>query len=151
METPAVAATATARPRLAYAVTLPGVVDWGTLTPTLRTGDLVCRRHGRVRPKASVPVPSCPSCGAMLSRVDRRGPDAAPRFVEPAPAYCAGPGRHRLTGGAVLVGWHGCPCPAAAAHRGGHRAWTCGAVVGAEPGRRSVVCGDVQLWPPCTA
>jgi hypothetical protein len=67
---------------------------------------------------------------ALRVRMHRAG------YPEPAPAFCAGPDRHRLGPGQVGLGFHSCPCPPVVAAGGhGHRTWRC------------YTCGDVQEWP----
>lgn len=63
-----------------------------------------------------------------------RDPAAADAVVwqELTPRTCAGPERHPLGPGTVLVGSQACTCHEA----GMHRTWTCGE------------CGDRQMWPP---
>jgi hypothetical protein len=112
-------------------------VDWGWLTPRLRPGDHTCATHGRMDPvETAIGIPACPHCNEMLLQVRFRE-GRLHDFVEPAPSVCAGPDRHPLTAGGYLVSWLPCACPAAAANRGGHRAWACR------------TCETTAVWPPC--
>lgn len=115
-------------------------VDWAQLTGRLRQGELVCVVHGRVDAVLVDELPVCPCCAQLLSRAvcDRRTGRVV-SFAEPAPAVCAGPQRHRLTGGTARLSWRSCLCAPAYPGAGGHRIWRCGA------------CGSVRLYPPCAA
>lgn len=78
-------------------------------------------------------VPLCAACGAVpLGGV--RGEGDAVVWVLPAPAVCAGAGRHRLVPDRVKVGFRSCPCGAPG---GGHSTWRC------------AECGDEQEAPAC--
>jgi len=115
-------------------------VNWATLTPQLRHGDLVCVVHGRVAAEqAPIGIPVCPRCrqGVLVAHRDREG--VLHEFAEPAPATC--PVGHRLDPGRVSVGWNSCSCAAALPGPGGHRTWGCTSC--AEQGETTTI-----LWPP---
>jgi hypothetical protein len=113
-------------------------VDWAALMPLLRAGDWTCVEHGRIQPVRFGQLPTCPDCGRLAHRVSftRSG---MIQFVEPSPARCEGPERHRFGPNLVLLAWSGCDCPAARANHGGHRSWAC---------RR---CPSEIFFPPCGA
>jgi hypothetical protein len=98
-------------------------VDWGRLTPALRAGDWTCPTHGRIRPAAGGPVPTCPHCDVVAHQV-RVTRDGHREFVAPVPVRCAGTEQHLLSAGRYQLGWTPCPCPPPHTHRG-HHTWTC--------------------------
>jgi hypothetical protein len=108
------------------------VVNWAALQAHVRTGQHVCPEHGLVDPYRSL-VAACPEC-LQQTHVASRGKDGQVSWHTEQPSHCAGPDRHRLAPGKVLLGHIPCRCTLA----GGHRTWTC-----LEPG-----CGDEQMWPP---
>jgi len=117
----------------------PTLVNWATLTPQLRDGDLVCTVHGRVTAEqAPIGIPICPHCHQAVLRT-RRDQLAVRGFSEPTPATC--PAGHRLDPGRVSVGWSSCSCAAALPGPGGHRTWGCASC--AEQGEVPPV-----TWPP---
>jgi hypothetical protein len=124
----------------------PSLVDWGALTSRLRNGDRVCIVHGLVdAEQAPIGIPICPHCrqAVLVARRDREG--VLREFAESAPARCAAPERHSLTGGRTMVGWAGCGCAYANPGPGGHRTWLCRECTGLGRGH------DVAelRWPPC--